>query len=128
MIRQYKKGVAEKVSEEFDSTDFDCRCTRPECEWTTLDDRMVAGATKLALYFAILIIDSGFRCPAHNKEVGGKPDSQHLLGKAADIRSRFATPKEIKDKAETIADFENGGIGLYAQFVHCDVRNGKARW
>ena len=30
-------------------------------------------------------INSGFRCPAHNAEVGGAAKSRHLLGCAADI-------------------------------------------
>ena len=33
-----------------------------------------------------LIINSGFRCEAVNRQVGGVPNSQHLLGQAADIR------------------------------------------
>lgn len=30
-------------------------------------------------------IESGFRCPRHNAEVGGKPNSGHVSGEAADI-------------------------------------------
>lgn len=33
-----------------------------------------------------VIITSGFRSPELNEAVGGKPDSQHLFGEAADIR------------------------------------------
>lgn len=32
-----------------------------------------------------LNVNSGYRCPALNKAVGGKPTSQHLKGEAADI-------------------------------------------
>ena len=32
-----------------------------------------------------LQVNSGYRCPALNKAVGGKPTSQHLKGEAADI-------------------------------------------
>lgn len=30
-------------------------------------------------------VNSGYRCPAHNAEIGGKPDSAHIWGYAADI-------------------------------------------
>ena len=30
-------------------------------------------------------VNSGYRCPALNKAVGGAPASQHMLGEAADI-------------------------------------------
>ena len=33
-----------------------------------------------------IVITSGYRCPALNKEVGGKPNSQHVKGQAADIK------------------------------------------
>jgi len=32
-----------------------------------------------------LFVTSGYRCPQLNEEVGGLPDSQHLLGQAADV-------------------------------------------
>ena len=35
---------------------------------------------------APIYITSGYRCPALNKAVGGKPTSQHLFGEAADLQ------------------------------------------
>ena len=35
-----------------------------------------------------ILINSGFRCEAVNRRVGGVRNSQHLLGQAADIRPR----------------------------------------
>ena len=35
-----------------------------------------------------IIINSGFRCEAVNRRVGGVKNSQHLLGQAADIRPK----------------------------------------
>lgn len=32
-----------------------------------------------------VLVNSGYRCPKHNAEVGGVANSQHLLGEAADI-------------------------------------------
>ncbi|WP_157667923.1 D-Ala-D-Ala carboxypeptidase family metallohydrolase [Desulfotomaculum nigrificans] len=33
-----------------------------------------------------MIVDSGYRCPAHNWAVGSVPNSYHVRGMAADIR------------------------------------------
>ena len=33
-----------------------------------------------------IVITSGYRCPALNKAVGGKANSQHVKGQAADIK------------------------------------------
>lgn len=41
-----------------------------------------------------VIVSSGFRCSELNKKVGGRPNSQHLLGEAAD----FVVPqRNLKD-------------------------------
>lgn len=70
-------------------------------------------------------INSGYRCPEHNEEVGGSPNSQHKLGIAADIRWEGINPvKDAKIAFECGAD----GIGVYASFLHVDVRGYKARW
>lgn len=45
---------------------------------------------------APVIISSGYRSPAVNKLVGGAPNSQHILGQAADfIAPRAGTPYEV---------------------------------
>ena len=38
------------------------------------------------LYGRKIVITSGYRCPALNKAVGGKPNSQHVKGQAADLK------------------------------------------
>lgn len=38
--------------------------------------------------FGPLVINSGYRCTALNRAVGGVPHSQHLRGEAADVRTR----------------------------------------
>lgn len=68
------------------------------------------------------------RCIQHNADVGGKINSQHLLGKAADIRVNGLTPHELYAYAIQIPVFEMGGIGLYNTFVHVDIRGSRARW
>ena len=72
-------------------------------------------------------IESGYRCEDHNREVGGVPNSQHVLGTAADITVDDISIDELADIAkECGAD----GVGRYygLQFVHIDVRGYDAEW
>lgn len=69
---------------------------------------------------------SGVRCAAHNAEVGGVANSQHLYGLAADLHSA-ASPAEMKAAAEEVLGHA-GGIGLYGWGIHVDTRQGYARW
>jgi len=76
-------------------------------------------------------ITSGYRSPAHNKAVGGARNSQHTLGKAADIQVKGMEPQEVYDAIENVihcGDMLQGGLGLYKGWVHYDIRKTKARW
>jgi len=74
-----------------------------------------------------LVIVSGYRCPEHNRAVGGAPKSQHLLGTAADVSASDIGVDKLAEVAERVGF---GGIGRYERqgFVHVDVRAGRARW
>lgn len=74
-----------------------------------------------------VIVNSGYRTPAYNKKVGGAAYSQHLYGMGADIYIAGVKPKEVAAFAETLLP-NTGGIGIYANFTHIDVRSVKARW
>ena len=69
-------------------------------------------------------------CNRHNKAVGGAEQSFHTLGMAADVSCPAGvSPEELAVIAEEIPLFREGGIGVYASWVHLDVRqSGKARW
>ena len=80
-----------------------------------------------------IVVNSGYRCPTHNREVGGVGTSQHLRGEAADIsvrRGDYASEDEwglanqrlaalIREKGDfdqLILYQRKKGIGL--RFVH----------
>jgi uncharacterized protein YcbK (DUF882 family) len=76
-------------------------------------------------------IVSGYRSPAHNASVGGKGQSRHMCGQAADIQITGMTPTEVHATIErliTAGQMQQGGLGLYRTFVHYDTRGHKARW
>ena len=81
-----------------------------------------------------ITINSAYRCKEHNKNVGGSKRSQHLLGKAADIKIKDFTPNEVWDIVENmltnemLCSFYIGGLGRYNTFTHLDIREDKARW
>lgn len=78
-----------------------------------------------------ITINSGYRSKSHNKKVGGSPNSQHLLGKAADIKVKGLKPKTVYDKLSKLmdnGDLLQGGLGLYDTFVHYDIRKTRVRW
>ena len=81
-----------------------------------------------------VVITSGYRTPAHNAKVGGAKSSQHLLGRAADIRVQGVSVEDVAAYAESLMP-DWGGVGRYpvkagraTGWVHIDTRADKARW
>ena len=114
-----------KLSPHFDSDEFKCKCG---CGLSDIDAKLIVRLEKLRKLCGDkpLRVNSGHRCKEHNTSVGGSPNSQHLLGKAADIRCPAGmTIDQFADKAKR-CDF--GGLGIYKTFLHLDVRNGRALW
>lgn len=76
-------------------------------------------------------ITSGYRSPAHNAKIGGAKSSQHMYGRAADIKVQNTSPLAVKKAIETLiaaGKMKEGGIGIYPTWVHYDTRGTKARW
>ena len=76
-------------------------------------------------------INSSYRCEGHNKSIGSKSTSQHVLGKAADITVEGMTPDEVAALIERLMAEEvlnSGGVGRYNTFTHIDLRGRNARW
>lgn len=72
-------------------------------------------------------INSAYRTPTYNTKVGGAKYSQHCYGTAADIRIAGVSPSKVKAYVETLMP-DKGGIGVYSNFTHIDVREVKSRW
>jgi hypothetical protein len=104
-----------KLSENFDSKEFACKCG---CGEDNVSPELVRKLQKLrnAVGFPFLIT-SGMRCPEHNKAVGGKPDSAHVLGYGVDIAVSNSSDRfKLIEPAFTWFD----RIGIDGEFVHLD--------
>lgn len=64
------------------------------------------------------VINSGYRTREHNRNIGGKSDSAHLRGYAADIACPNSTMRHKILKAAF--KFNVPRIGVYPTFIHLD--------
>jgi len=80
------------------------------------------------LYGAPLAVDSAFRTTAYNRSIGGAKDSQHIQGRALDLRplkpGRLALEALISAARRAVGEGLVRGIGIYSGFVHIDTRPG----
>lgn len=74
-----------------------------------------------------IVINSAYRTVNWNKQVGGSPHSQHLLGKALDLQPPKDVTVEEFHSMLLIRHEELGirGLGKYSAFCHCDIRDSK---
>ena len=128
MIKSYKKGASFQLSKNFSSKEFDCQCKYPECDTTSIDEDLIIALEKLRKKVKPIHITSGYRCTRHNKDVGGKVGSYHLVGKAADIYVEGLGISSLYYYVVDIPEFKKGGVGVYSTFLHCDVRGTASRW
>jgi len=63
-------------------------------------------------------INSAYRCITHNHKVGGKVNSAHTCGYAADISCKTSRHRHIILKALRAVGFNR--IGIYKTFIHVD--------
>jgi len=76
-------------------------------------------------------INSAYRSEEYNASIGGVKDSQHIMGRAADITVKGFDPIATYITIEILiekGDMLQGGLGLYDTFVHYDIRGTQARW
>ena len=106
-------------------SEFACRCG---CGANTVDAELLDLLTRVREHFGKpVVINSGFRCPDHNRAVGGKPSSYHLRGQAADIVIPDVDSEEVVKYVAGLSQTRYG-IGWYPGFTHLDVRRDRTHW
>jgi uncharacterized protein YcbK (DUF882 family) len=78
-----------------------------------------------------ITINIAYRPVFYELSKGRSGNSQHTLGKAADIKVKGFTPQQIADEIEKLiekGDMLQGGLSAYSTFVHYDIRKTRARW
>jgi uncharacterized protein YcbK (DUF882 family) len=111
-----------QLSEHFTSEELACKCCGNAPIKPILLELLEAIRN---LVDTAIIINSGYRCPKHNKEVNGEPNSWHTQGIAADIRQTKYDNKIFHDMI-LLAYREGklpmlGGLGLYDGRIHVDT-------
>lgn len=129
---KYTRGKEVRLTKNFTTREFDCKGKTCRCIVTRLDTRLVRKLQMLRRRLGKPItINSGNRCAAHNREVGGSSSSYHLntKGKAADIAVKGVSPAELARVAQELGFT---GVGRYdgtqGRFVHVDVRPSPYFW
>ena len=121
------KDGSKKLSSNFKVSEFACK---DGSDAVLVAPRLVMVLQSIRSHFGTAVtINSGYRTPQYNTEVGGVAHSQHCYGTAADITVRGQTPAAVAAYArELMPDW--GGVGVYAKkgFTHIDVRETKADW
>lgn len=129
-VKTYAKTSNTSLSKNFKASEFSCHgggC----CKTVMIDELLVEYLQKIRDHFGKSItITSAYRCPVHNRNVGGATGSRHVKGQAADIVVQGVSPREVAKYAESIGV---KGVGLYetakdGYFVHIDTRTVKSFW
>ena len=108
----------------FTRDEFICPCG---CGFDDIDPLLVSTLQRLRDEVQRpVIVNSGCRCKSHNSAVKGAPNSQHMRGKAADIRIDGMTSQQIVDILRRL--YLDGEIyvgyvyAINGNSIHVDVR------
>lgn len=131
MIKTYSYSDNTQLSAHFNAKEFRCKCGKVHA--FSISNELVDKLEKLyaALNCSKIIVTSGYRCPTHDKNVGGSGTGQHTLGNAADIccygqDGQPISSKIVCQKAQDIGFTGITNITAAYIYTHVDVRpNGK---
>ncbi len=131
-VNKYTSIDKTQLSPHFNIREFRCKCGK--AHETLINTDLINKLEQLrdALNCSKIIVNSGYRCPAHDKAVGGTGSGQHTKGNAADVvcYGQDGQPISSKTVCCTAQDLGFGGIANITSAytsTHLDVRTG-SKW
>ena len=131
-VNHYDYNDSTQLSPHFNVREFRCQCG--QSHETLIASELVDKLEDLytTLNCSKIIVTSGYRCPEHDKAVGGTSSGQHTKGTAADVccYGQDGQPISSKTVCCKAQDLGFGGIANITtsyQYTHLDVRTGY-RW
>ena len=127
-VKTYKATDRTQLTEHFNVQEFRCKCGSDHD--ILIDDNLPAYLEKLfsALDLSAITINSGHRCAAHDKAVGGSGTGFHVFGQAADIccinkSGVLVSSKIVSCAAQSIGFGGIANIDSSYHNTHVDVRH-----
>ena len=131
-VKTYSYSDTTQLTAHFNVKEFRCKCGKNHD--TLISMELVRMLEKLytTLDCSKIIVNSGYRCSAHDKAVGGTGSGQHTKGTAADVVCYDSGDNVISSKIVccTAQDLGFGGIANITSAytsTHLDVRTG-SKW
>ena len=131
-VNHYDYNDSTQLSPHFNVREFRCQCgsNHETLIASELVDKLEALYT--ALNCSKIIVTSGYRCPEHDKAVGGTSSGQHTKGTAADVccygqDGQPISSKTVCCKAQDLGFTGIANITSSYQYTHLDVRT-SGKW
>lgn len=118
------------ISEHFRQAEFACNhCGQIHPTNPTPPEEVLQWLEQIRAHFGgkPVVVNSGYRCPTHNANVGGAKNSYHMKGQAVDFRVSGVSIAAAYELADKLVG-SRGGVGRYKTFVHIDNRGYRSRW
>ena len=126
-MQTYPSNDNTQLSPHFCASEFACKCGKAHT--FQIADELIAKLEQLydSLECSKIIVTSGYRCPEHDRAVGGNGSGQHTKGTAADVICYNCNKETISSKLVSCAAQEIGFTGIAnidAQYdkTHLDIR------
>ncbi|MDE5834075.1 MAG: hypothetical protein K2H26_00985, partial [Ruminococcus sp.] len=127
MTNTYKSTDKKQLTEHFNVSEFRCKCGGTHD--TILNPELPDKLEKLykSLNCSRIIINSGYRCSLHDRNVGGSGSGHHVYGNASDIvcydnSGKIISSKKVSCVAQDIGFGGIANIDSSYTATHVDVR------